>query len=382
VPSIRKLTTGDFTRAVGTFLTNRAPLWLVMWWSMLVVPETMEGGPPRGLPGNNFLDGWCRWDGYWYANIATHGYNNITDPWEHADTNFWPMFPLLTRGLMVVLGNFHVAAFVLNHALLVGSIFLFDDIASRVLDAKGRRLAVLLLLLHPFSFYYSALYTESCFLFFSLLTVFFAQRKRWALAGLAAGCAGATRTVGIAASAALVVAYAEHCEWSFKKVKADVLYLAFGGLGTAGYVLYLQLAFHDPLAITKGVRAKDWGADTTWMRFFELIDDGFRLARWPVWPMQVVDLCHLFALASAIILTVLGARKLKPHLTVFSIVALVMLSRMWTNAGRYCAPLFPADLVLAGALVRHPRLTLAVLVLQVMFLAFFMYLYGHGYWVS
>ncbi|HEY8077975.1 MAG TPA: mannosyltransferase family protein [Labilithrix sp.] len=357
------------------------PLWIAMWWSQLMVGV----GPEKPHASRNlFLDGWFRWDSFFYFDIARRGYLDTPDAWDHRDTNFWPMFPLLLRGATFLTpgGDMAVAAFVLDNALLLAAIALFDDVAERALGKERKELATTLLLVHPMAFYYSAGYSESSFLFFSLLTFFFGYRRRWLGAGIAAACAGASRAPGSAAFIGLVVLYLEEHGWSLKKIRPDFLFVLSGGLGALGYMLYLKLAFGDATAFAHGLSARDWGRDVTFARFLATMKALISVGSWPLDWIQATDTFHALCLAIAAGVTLAGARRLRPHLTVFALVVLVMSVRYWSCAARYTAPIFPLYLVGASVLAGRARWTQLVTTAGLVLMMLFAFLYGHWYWVS
>jgi hypothetical protein len=240
----------------------------------------------------------------------------------------------------------------------------------------------LLFLSHPFAFYYSAYYTEAAFVCFAALSLALAYRARWGLACLAAGCAAGTRMVGIACGAAVVVAYAESIQFNFRRIDRNVLWLPLVGLGTVVYVGYLALTFHEPFAFTAGLSAKDWGADVTMARFIARLSALVHVSRWPLEWLEVTDLAHVFILAGTAVVVALGLPRLRPSLAVFSAIAIVLSCRYWTNAGRYCAPVFPAMLILAPWLEARPYLRVFVLTLGLVGSAIVAWMYVHNLWIS
>ena len=102
-----------FADAVALFLTMRVALGLValyLWWrGGLPGPchfEVARNGwltiPPLADEGSAFplVGVWQRWDACWYSKIAAFGY----EPAE-ISINFWPMFPMLTRGIAPWVGG-------------------------------------------------------------------------------------------------------------------------------------------------------------------------------------------------------------------------------------------------------------------------------------
>jgi hypothetical protein len=364
--------------ALRDFAASRVPLWLLMWFGLLYKPELSR-------VTNAFLGGWFQWDAGFYLRIADVGYDNVPDAWNHRDTAFWPLFPLLLRGVRALIpgGNQFVAGFLLSHAFLFGAIVLFQDIAEWAVGKERSRLAAWLLLAHPFAFFYSAGYSESCFLFFALLAFHFGQRKRWLVAGLAAACASATRAAGIGVTIGLAVLYLEECNFSLKKIRADAAFVALGALGTLEYMALLKLRFNEPFAFMNSMTGQDWGVDMTFARFLGTL--GALLSPWRETPMtwvQAIDTLHIVCLAAALAATIAGFRRMRPHLVVFCGVELLMISQVWCNGGRYSAPVFPIYLVFAGWLAQRPAWTRFVFAFSLLFQALLAYFFGQGDWVG
>ena len=358
-------------------LSSRVPLWLVMWFGLLF--------KPTAAPTNAFLSGWFKWDAGWYMRIADVGYSNLPDALGHRDTAFWPLFPLLLRGVQALVphdGQFF-AAFVLNHLLLFGALVLFRDVAEWSVGKERGALSSWLLLSHPFAFFYSAAYSESCFLFFSLLCFHFGLRRRWLVAGLAAACASATRAAGIGVTAALAVLYLEECGWSLRRIRWNALCVPLGALGALEYMALLELRFHDPFAFMNSMTARDWGVDMTWARFTRTL--GALVTPWRAERMswiQAVDVIHILCLGVAFAATIAAIRRLRPYLVVFCAVDLFLIVQVWSNGGRYVAPLFPVYLVLATWLEKRPHWTRFAIAFSLSFQAVLAVLYGHRDWVG
>src|SRR6202022_1733450 len=102
--------------------------WRALWTSRLVViatgilavlslgraPGTAGFDPvrltaPFGYFGNLLVAPLARWDSVWYLAIAHGGYDH-----EPARTAFFPLYPLVTRGLGVVIGSDLVAGVIVS----------------------------------------------------------------------------------------------------------------------------------------------------------------------------------------------------------------------------------------------------------------------------
>jgi hypothetical protein len=126
------------------------------------------------------------WDGGWYLGIARDGYSN---PRSFA---YFPAFPLVLRGLLLLPVPVRLAASILN-----GLFFALAMACLRRLD-PGRDHALLLVAFLPFSFYFGVTYTEALFVLLSAAALLAVREDRGVVAGGLGALAALTRVNGIA----------------------------------------------------------------------------------------------------------------------------------------------------------------------------------------
>ncbi|TML18593.1 MAG: hypothetical protein E6G39_02920 [Actinobacteria bacterium] len=63
-----------------------------------------QGVKPADYSGPSVLEGWVRFDAGWYRSIAEHGYYFRGDK-EQSSVAFFPVYPLVMRGLHSVFGG-------------------------------------------------------------------------------------------------------------------------------------------------------------------------------------------------------------------------------------------------------------------------------------
>jgi hypothetical protein len=217
--------------------------------------------PPYHLfPDNILLDTLAsRWDTGFYLSIAETGYQYAGE--QLPSVAFFPLLPLLMRGLGVVMGLAAAGLTVTNLSLL-GAALVFYQLVERTWGARVAERAVWYWLLFPTSFFGSAIYTESLFLLAALLALYLARRGRWGAAGLAGLLAALSRFVGLVVWPLLVV------EWLSQRRRPpegerptwrQLAGTALVPIGTGAYLLYLQLVFGDALAFMRASAA--WGRE-------------------------------------------------------------------------------------------------------------------------
>lgn len=221
------------TGSVGSLAAIRLAYLLGAAASLLWVP-VQHGGPGGSL----LLRTFDRWDSLWFVRIASHGYST------KQAAAFFPVYPLLVRGVAFVLRNHVAAGMVVSLTAAAGCAWLLERIARRHLSADGARATVLLLALYPFAFVFTAVYSDAVFLFFVLAAVDAAERGAALLAGAAAAVAVDTRLLGLALLPALAVLLRPRV-WS--------LVLAPAALGL--WMLYLHVHYGDWLAYSHAEHA-------------------------------------------------------------------------------------------------------------------------------
>lgn len=152
------------------------------------------------------------WDGRWYFEIVRHGYPadipaDVTFHMTAARAAFFPVYPLAVRALDALLpGGDVTAGLALNLALGMLVVFLVGALARELFDDRVAGRAMTLTALFPGSFVLTFAYAEATLLVLAAACLLCLRRDRWAVAGLLAALAGATRPNGIALAAACGVA--------------------------------------------------------------------------------------------------------------------------------------------------------------------------------
>jgi hypothetical protein len=235
---------------LGVFAAIRVGLTLVA----LVASGLLEALPPVGAPGwgtpttapgwHVLVTAWERFDGLWFLSIATHGYVD-----GNGSAAFFPGYPLLIRTVSPLVGGHPLAAALLvSNLAAFGSMVVLYFLTASELDEGAARRTVLYLAVFPTAFFLLAPYSEALFLLFVLLSLWGARRGRWAVAGMAAAGASATRSVGVLL---LVPLIAEAIAGRRERGEPTVPKLAWSALalvGVGAYAVFWQNLAGDPLA--------------------------------------------------------------------------------------------------------------------------------------
>jgi hypothetical protein len=326
---------------------------------------------------------WHQWDTVWYVIIADSGYT-----YDERSTAFFPLYPLLIRGVGTVLpiGTFEAALLISVLACLAALILvhrLFAEVAGPVLANRG----TFYLLAFPTGFYLAAAYNESLFIALVAASLYCMRRGEWVWAGMWAGYASATRLAGVLLAVAFAYEYLRQAGFSIRRIRFDALGIALVPAGVALYAWYCSRTFGDPLHFLSAQR--HWfrdGYQAPWTTVWEvanLIGESPPLLG-PDTVRNIINLGSALAVLVLLVLAMVGPWRIgrdQAYLVIFSAMVITLplvspirhffpLSSTW----RFVLECLPVFLVLArmGRDRRFDRIYLATaLALQgVMIVAF------------
>jgi Gpi18-like mannosyltransferase len=224
------------------------------------------------VPGSVPTRGWelfTHWDGAWYRKIATLGYDYA----KHVRLNelhsiaFFPLFPLLIRGVMMLGIPVDVAGFLVNNLAFLGALLLVYRWIEERHHTNTARWVIAVLTWCPYSLYGTVVYTEGLFLLVTAAALRAFEKHQYAWAAFWGALATATRLNG-----AMIVPTFLILTWKQRRsVRAYVAAMS-AGLGVLSFIIYCAIAFGDPLAflhVQQGWRSAVGGFDWhSWLKIF------------------------------------------------------------------------------------------------------------------
>jgi Mannosyltransferase (PIG-V) len=420
----------------------------LVWAAAVVTVATYGYGPtrhafnPRGLTrgfgwlGDALAAPAARWDAAWYGVIAHYGYRPDLGAFTASRDAFFPLYPLGLRalgaiGLPLVLGGVLFSTGALFVALYGIHRLTMLELGAAGAPAWARfrartggssprevaRLAVLATAFAPMAFFLSAVYSESLYLALSVGLLYAARRGRFALVGVLAALAGATRSTGIVlvvpalilylygprADRAPDFAHARGLALRYRP-RRDVLWFALAPIGLGLFMLYLGLAGGDPLA--------PFHAQDVWGRHFAGpyvgAWDGLRAAFEGVRQLVSMQQSHAYFavggespfiaaghnvllaafLLAAVVATIGVLRTLPLAYGAYVIAALALplsypvTTQPLMSLPRFLVVLFPLTIWFAAWLSAHPRARAPALVCSGLLLAFSTAQFATWHWVA
>lgn len=190
------------------FLAARIGLSLVS----VIAVDLVDPLPPVDVPGrtappatsgwHNVIDATERQDAVWYLRLADEGWSG-----EDASAAFFPLYPLTVRAVAWILPGSDelIAALLVSNAAFLGALLALFALTADAFGERVARRAIVVAALFPTAFFFLAPYTESLFLFLSILAFRAARWDRWGHVAVTGALAALTRSVGIVLIPALLV---------------------------------------------------------------------------------------------------------------------------------------------------------------------------------
>lgn len=144
----------------------------------------------------NLWGHWSRWDARHYLDLMEQWY--VTEGDLRLSLVFFPLYPLLGRGLVLLGVPALTAGMLISNAALIGCGWVLTALVQESYGAKIARRALALFFFCPVTFFFSMPYTESVFLLTTLLAVWLARRGRFGWAVVCGALAANARMVGMA----------------------------------------------------------------------------------------------------------------------------------------------------------------------------------------
>ncbi len=229
-------------RAFWIVVATRIAYWAAVLVALLWAPlrTGFPGAKAYGARTDFVFGAFDQWDANWFLRIAHHGYD------IKQTSSFFPLYPLLTRALGVVLRSDLVAgvAVSLLAAGLAGIAVL--RIAERFAGGRVAHDSVLFLALYPISFVFTAVYSDGLFLALAAWAFLCALDRRTMPAALLGGAAVLTRPTGLALLPALLWLLWPEGRSLRSLLRVGPLLLLPAALGA--YCAYLSAHFGDAFA--------------------------------------------------------------------------------------------------------------------------------------
>lgn len=374
-PALRKARGGGIAFPILVFLGVGMVLALVVWQSHEHLKPDNPPAPGE-VTDRAFYGGWMQFDTGWYLDIARHGYDEHQrqefDAGRQSSVAFFPAYPLTVRQVAHLTGGDEVPALMLT-TLVCGLAFtlLFWRWCRDRLSTRARKIAVVLLLVYPYSwFLFGSGYADAFFLTFVVTAFVLVDADRPVLAGLAGAVATAARPTGLAVFIGLAAVVIEQrqavtFDWSTRRWRPEFhldrlrprdsgVLLSLAGL--VAYCSYLAVEFGDPFAFSTVQKAPGWDQAAGPHTWFKVAFFGHVLHDAPSFSIRLV-LQALLTLAFFVAIPLVARRFGWGYATyAFAVIAIPVIGTGdFQGLGRYLIAAFPVFALAADWLSRAGR---------------------------
>ncbi|MFI2722438.1 glycosyltransferase family 39 protein [Streptomyces collinus] len=321
---------------------------------------------PRFGGGEHAWDVLASWDGWWYQQIAEHGYDPALEPvpgakglitLEGNSAAFFPLYPTLMRLISECtgLGLYGAGMTVSVIASFVAALGVYA-VAKRLGGHRAGLVAAGLWAVWPGSGTEWSGYSESLYTALAAWACHAVMSRRWLTAGLLTCAAGLCRPTAVALVAALAVAVALSLRRREDGVRRPLAAVAVAPWGLFGYLAWVNYRMGDINGYSKlqdGAWAHkfDWGVHT--FNVLTSIPVGHFDYLFAMPFEDVIGVCVVLMVP---VLTVLLLRLRPPAVlvvyTVLSYLMVMTTQQYFGNVSRYLLPLFPLFVPLALAMSR------------------------------
>jgi hypothetical protein len=228
------------------------------------------------------------------VQIAEHGYDDQQvaqfDAGQQSAVAYFPGYPFAVAQVARVTGDAAPAAMLTTvvSGLLVALLFWWW--CARRLNERARRMALVLLLVYPYSwFLFGTGYGDALFTAAAIAAFLALERDRVLLAGLLGAVAAVSRPTGVVVAFGLIAVLLQRRNVfaatrnprraAWHKLRGTDSAVLLAGAGLAGWCAYLWVRFGDPLAFLTVQSAPGWdqgAGPKTWLKkafFSHLLHD-------------------------------------------------------------------------------------------------------------
>ena len=339
------------------------------------------------FPTHAWLDGLVRWDAMWYESIVDRSATLL--PPNHSNANFFPLYSAVVWGaalpFRIVLDlprAFYLAGLLVSHLAFLAGLLGVRRIAVKLAGAEVGSRAVWLIALFPFSFFFSAVYSDALYLCLAAWSFSLALDGRWQWACVLAALAASTRIVGLSLFPALLIEYHRQHRVGGIKIQEEARLWAILAMAPLCIGAYFWIRYGNPFEFIHA-RQVGWarGAGfTALIGDFQEFTSGsmFACGNWKdclrEWEMTraLLGYWYLALIPANVALVLYARRELGAGLVVWVLLSVAMtLPNGLDGSGRYTAVLFPTFIAAAMLLKRRPAFILVCAVFVPFLILFF-----------
>ena len=362
-----------------TFIMTRLPLLAIAELAAMVIGQ--RPGVHYAASANPLLAVWGRWDAEHYLGIARNGYSG-TEP------AFFPLYPLLIRIAGAFTGSQLVAGLIISNAASFLALLYLYKLIEHEYNRHVAQRATFYVSIFPTAIFFSAVYSESLFLFLTVASFYYVRERRWLMAGVFGFLAAMTRAEGVLLAAPLFIEWViaareggrEFFRYWVDDIVKPLIGMALVPLGLVSYMAYLWVLSGDPLRFTHV--QSHWGRHFAppWASVANTVQKIAHAHAPQTIANQALELAFTVLMLTVL---VVGLRRLRLSYIVYMSLSIVipMCTGSLMSMPRFALVLFPM-FALFGLWGSRPTFGNAYVAFSLPLLGLFTVLFADWYWVA
>jgi hypothetical protein len=355
--------------AALAFVSTRLLLAVTGYLALTLFPaHPVESWMGLSFPNHPLIDGWVRWDSFWYESIVDPAPRFV--PSYLSNANFFPFYSWVSwiaalpfRAFFDLEHSFFIGALIVSSVSFLLGLKAVERLATALAGRDVAIRTIWLIAVFPFSFFFTAVYADALYFCLCAWALTFAYERRWYAACALAAMAAMTRIPGMALFPALGLEYLRQASQgsdrpdsaSLKKAAVCVAILAIAPIVIGSYY---EWRYDNPLEFLRA-RQVGWNRASGIAGYVR--DFGYFFEQ-PIFPCSGITEClkefaptrallgvvYLVLLPASIVLTLTAARTLGVGLTAWALFSIAMaVPNGFDGMGRFTAVLFPVFISLA-----------------------------------
>ena len=334
---------------------------------------------------NSFIENWIKWDSIHYIRIS-NGYKFYIENGLYPTLAFFPLYPFFISIFSFIFSKALSGLIVSNLSISIACIFIYKLVCMDY-DKKTAKITLLLLNIFPFSFFFSGIMSESVFLLFSVITLYYIRKHNWFLVGFFGALCSLSRFIGIFLIIPALVEVIEEYQL-IKKIKnfrfvintfllkiIPILLISFG------FFIYLYLNYDttgDYFYFLK-IQKKIWFQ--SYKHFFLFFDTCFGMIKsFDIKFLLCVPIPQLFFSIFSFIVLILNVKKNKTMYSIWLLINIIInTSISWPlSFCRYISCAIPFFIFIAAYLKKHYYLYITYIIISSMLFVIYFTMYLKG----
>jgi hypothetical protein len=346
------------------FASTRFALVVTGFLTLTLFPaHPVESWMGLAFPDHNWIDGWVRWDSFWYESIVDPHPRFV--PRELSNANFFPFYAWVSwavslplRAVLDLEHAFYIGALIVSSVSFILALKAVERITIKLTDDAVAARTVWLIAVFPFSFFFTAVYADALYLCLCAWSLLFAYERRWYAACALAATAAMTRIPGVALFPALGLEYVRQHHWKMKVSREAIMCVLILAIAPIVIASYYQWRYGSPIEF---LHARQVG----WKRASGVagyVQDFGYFFQAPMFPCSGLAECvkefsptrtllgvvYLALIPISTGLVIKEARTLGAGLSAFALISIALaLPNGFDGVGRFTAVLFPVFISLA-----------------------------------